>query len=75
MSISVMEFKEQMLQVMNREDDVDMDQQLSDIEEWDSLAYVAFLAMAQDYTNKPIRASEVRGAEKVRDLYDLIARE
>ena len=70
--MTVEEFKEQMLDVLNREDEVELDDNLDDIEEWDSLSYVAFLAMAADYTERTIRASEVRGAKTVRDLYELI---
>lgn len=67
------EFLEQMLDVLNREDEVDLDDKLEEIEEWDSLGYVAFLAMATEYTDKLIKASEVRGAVTVRDLYNLVA--
>ena len=71
--MTVEEFKEQMLDVLNREDEVELDDKLDDIEEWDSLGYVAFLAMAAEFTEKTIRASDVRNAKTVRDLYDLIA--
>ena len=70
--MTVEEFKEQMLDVLNREEEVELDDNLDEIEEWDSLSYVAFLAMAADYTERTIRASEVRGAKTVRDLYELI---
>lgn len=73
--MTVEEFKEQMLDVLNREDEVELDDKLEDIEEWDSLGYVAFLAMAAEFTEKNIRASDVRGAKTVRDLYNLIAEE
>ena len=69
------EFKEKILDVLNREEDLEMDTKLSDVEEWDSLAYVAFLAMAAEYTDKTIRASEVRGAQTVGDLYNLVVLE
>ncbi len=73
--MTVEEFKEQMLDVLNREEEVELDDKLEDIEEWDSLGYVAFLAMAAEFTEKNIRASDVRGAKTVRDLYNLIAEE
>ena len=70
--MTVEEFKEQMLDILNREEEIELDDKLEDIEEWDSLGYVAFLAMAAEFTEKTIRASEVRGAKTVRDLYNLI---
>ncbi len=69
------EFLEQMLDILNREEEVSLDDSLDNIDEWDSLGYVAFLAMAAEFTDKTIRASEVRGAKTVRDLYDLVAGE
>ena len=67
------EFLEQMLDILNREEEVSLEDKLEDIEEWDSLGYVAFLAMAAEYTDKTIKASEVRGAQTVGDLYNLVA--
>lgn len=69
------EFLEQMLDVLNREEEISLDDKLEDIDEWDSLGYVAFLAMAAEYTEKSIRASEVRNAKTVGDLYNLVAGE
>lgn len=66
-------FLDKMLDVLNREENINLDDNLSEIEEWDSLAYVAFLSMAAEFTNKIIRASEVRNAQTVRDLFKLIA--
>lgn len=73
--MTVEEFKEQMSDILNREEEVNLDDKLDDIEEWDSLGYVAFLAMAAEFTDKTIKASQVRGAKTVRDLYDLVAGE
>lgn len=69
------EFKEKMLDVLNREEEVELDTNLNDVEEWDSLAYVAFLTMAAEYTEKTIRAAQVRNAQTMRDLYDLIVKD
>ena len=71
--MTVEEFKEQMLDILNREEEINLEDRLEDIEEWDSLGYVAFLAMAAEFTDKTIKASQVRGAETVQDLYNLVA--
>ena len=73
--MTVEEFSEQMIDVLNIEEEVDLDTNLADLEEWDSVAYVAYLAMAAEYTERTIRAAEVRDAKTVRDLYNLIAKE
>lgn len=73
--MTIEEFQEEMLDVLNREEDVDLDAKLSDVEEWDSVASVAFLAMAAEYTERRIRAAEVFDAVTVRDLYNIIIKE
>lgn len=70
--MTMVEFKEQMQDLLNRENEVELDENLEDIEEWDSLGYIAFLAMAAEFTDKTIKASAVRSAKTVRDLYNLI---
>ena len=69
------EFLEQMMDVLNREEELQLEDSLENIDEWDSLGYVAFLAMAAEYTEKVIKASEVRGAKTVGDLYNLVTGE
>jgi acyl carrier protein len=69
------EFKEKMLDVLNREEEVELDTNLNDVEEWDSLAYIAFLTMTADCTDKVIRATQVRNAQTMRDLYELIVKD
>jgi len=73
--VTVEEFKEQMIDVLNREEEVDLDTNLADIEEWDSVAYVAYLAMAAEYTERTVRAAEVREAKTMRDLYNILVKE
>ena len=72
--MTVEEFKEQMQDLLNTDEEIEMDAVLENIEDWNSLSYVAFLAMAADFTEKSIRASEVRSAKTVEDLYQLIVR-
>lgn len=68
------EFKERMLDVLNRDEEVEMDANLDEVEEWDSLGYISYLAMAAEYTDKTIRAAEIRNAKTMQDLYDLIVK-
>lgn len=72
-------FKKNMTDILYREDLPDLDTPLNEIEEWDSVAYVAFVAMASEnvesYDNaKKITASDVRNAETLRDLLNLVNR-
>ena len=49
-----------------------MDTQLDDVEEWDSLSVVSYVAMANTAFGKKIEPKTVREAETIRDLYELL---
>ncbi len=72
-------FKQNMADILYREDLPDLDTPLDEIEEWDSVAYVAFVAMASENIEsydaaKKITAADVRHAETLRDLFNLVNR-
>ena len=50
---------------------VDMDQDLRMIQAWDSLSAVSFLAMVDVEFGSTINPLELKGAQTVRDLYEL----
>lgn len=65
-------FLEIMADVVNEEpEDISMDTELSSLDEWDSVAFVAFLAGMSDYTDRKIKPQQVREAAKMSDLYHL----
>lgn len=59
-------------EILDTEEEIKMDTLLKDIEEWDSLAYVSFIALARVLNRDDIDRKAVRGAEKVEDLYELL---
>lgn len=65
-------FIEKMVDILDAEEEVTMESVLEDIEEWDSLSLVSYIAMANSSYGKKINASEVRKAVTVQDLYDLV---
>ena len=66
------EFIEAMVDLMDTEMEITMDTVLTDVEEWDSLSYVAFQAMASVKLAKKLIPQQVRNAKTIRDLYVLI---
>lgn len=68
------EFLEKLTEVMDTEEELTMDSVLSDIEEWDSLSYVAFLAFCAKVAKIHVEPQEVRDSQTVKDLYHLINR-
>lgn len=66
------EFLNRMTDILDAEDDVTMDAVLADIEEWDSLSVVSYVAMANTSCGKKVNVKDVREAETIQDLYDLL---
>ncbi len=69
--MSEQEFVKKMVDLMDTEDKITMDSRLEDIEEWDSLSNVAFLAMCATASDRKIAPTDVKQAETIRDLYAL----
>lgn len=66
------DFLEKMAEIMDTEEELSMDAKLKDIEEWDSLSYVAFLAFSATVAKEKIWPADVKAAETIRDLYKLL---
>ncbi len=66
------EFLGKMTELMDTETEITMDSTLADIEEWDSLSYVAYLAMCATVSDKKIQPADVKAAVTIRDLYVLL---
>lgn len=65
-------FIEKMVDLMDTENELTMDTKLMDIEEWDSLSFVSFIAFANAQAGKKLTPDMVRSAKTVSDLYHLI---
>ena len=65
-------FIEKMMDILDAEEEITMDTQLDDIEEWDSLSVVSYVAMANTSCGKKIEPKTVCEAETIRDLYELL---
>lgn len=65
-------FLVQLAELMDTEEELSMEKRLDDIEEWDSLSYVAFMAFAHNVFKRDIERQAVRQAVSVGDLYKLV---
>lgn len=66
------DFLEKMAEIMDTEVELSMESKLKDIEEWDSLSYVAFLAFSAPIAKEKIWPADVKSAETLQDLYKLL---
>ncbi len=67
------EFIEKMVDILDYEGDLQMDTILEDLEEWDSLSILSFLAEMGQYAKGTINASDVKKAKTIEDLFALLA--
>ena len=65
-------FLKNLCEVLELETPPSSDKLLSEIEEWDSLAVVTFIAMADLKYQKKIQAQDIKNASTVSDLHALV---
>lgn len=66
------QFLEKMADILDCEQEVTMETVLADLEEWDSLSLVSFMAMANAAYGKKVSPADVRMAKTIADLYYLV---
>ncbi len=67
------EFLEKMVDILDYEGVLKMDTCLEEMEEWDSLSILSFLAEMTQYAKKSINAADVKKAKTIEDLYILLS--
>ena len=65
-------FLERMTDILDVEDEISFDTNLVELEEWDSLSIVSYVAMANAACGKKVEVKRVREAVTIQDLYDLL---
>ena len=63
---------ERMAEILDAEDEISLDMNLSELEEWDSLSIVSYVAMANASCGKKVDIKKVREAVTIQNLYDLL---
>lgn len=66
------EFLEDFQFAINSEEPVSPDARLADIEEWDSLSAMAFIALADRKYGRKLKFPDLEKARTVRDLHELL---
>ena len=65
-------FIERMADILDVEDEITLDTNLSELDEWDSLSIVSYVAMANAACGKKVDVKSVREAVTIQDLYNLL---
>lgn len=69
------DFLDELVDMMDTEMELTMDTRLADVEEWDSLSHVAFMAFVATKGLGKVTPQDVKAAETVRDLYAMMSGE
>ena len=59
-------------EILDTEEEITLDTELTNIEEWDSLAIVSFTAMAKMQANCAVDRTAIREAATIGDLFALL---
>lgn len=65
------EFLEELKEAMHRDEDLNEDMLLDDIDEWDSLTFVSVMVLYKNLFALKITAEDLKNCQKVSDLIDL----
>ena len=65
-------FIEEFIDMLDAESEITMDTKLSDIEEWDSLSYVSFIANCTTKYKVMVSKEEIKNAVTVFDLFKAV---
>lgn len=65
-------FIEKLKDLLDCEEEIAMETGLDEIEEWDSLGIITFLAEMGKHASAQIKADDVKNARTVEDLYGLL---
>ena len=65
-------FLTDLIELLDTEDEISLDTNLEDIEEWDSLSYVSFVAVALSKYKVSVAKDDIKNAKTVNDLYKAV---
>lgn len=72
--MSAEEFIKNLTDIMDTETELTLDTQLSEVEEWDSLSLVSFLSFCNARLKRPILPEEIKSAQTVKDLFEIVSK-
>lgn len=66
------DFMDELLEIMEREDEIFEDMKLEDIEEWDSLARITFTAFLDADFGINVASEDIKAAKTISDLLKFV---
>jgi acyl carrier protein len=59
--------------MLQRDEALELDMQLSDIDEWDSLAIISMISLYDELFGVIVKTNELKNCQSVNDLINLVA--
>lgn len=72
--MSAEEFIKNLTDIMDTETELTLETELSEVEEWDSLSLVSFLSFCNARLKRPILPDEIKSAQTVKDLFEIVSK-
>ena len=59
-------------EVLDTDSEISLEMKLSDLEDWDSLSFVSFIAMAKELGFSNVNRDSIKNSKTVADLFELL---
>ena len=73
--MDIKDFIEKFAEAIDREDEIKMEDNFRDYDEWSSIAYLSIIAMMDDEYNVQLEEAEFKKLKTVQDMYDACTKE
>ena len=68
------EFIEKFKEALDIEGEFDINVELEEFEEWDSMGYISIMSMLDEEYGKEVNASQLKDCKTLADLYKLVSK-
>jgi len=70
----VTEFIEKFKEALDIEGEFDINVELEEFEEWDSMGYISVMSMLDEEYGKEVNANQLKDCKTLADLYELVSK-
>jgi acyl carrier protein len=70
----VNEFIEKFKDALDTEGEFDINVELKEFEEWDSMGYISVMSMLDEEYGKEVNANQLKACKTLADLYELVSK-
>lgn len=71
---TVNEFIEKFKEALDIEGEYDLNVEMEDFKEWDSMGYISIMSMLDDEYGKEVNADQLKACKTLADLYKLVSK-